>query len=59
MSQLGVRRKIIFFFIAEESLNVAADMAENVKKPAGHWRNKEEGMEESKRKNKLHTSVKK
>jgi hypothetical protein len=59
MAQLGVRRKISFSSSQKKSLNVAADVVENIKKPGGHWREKAKGPEEIKRKNKLHTLGKK
>jgi hypothetical protein len=34
-------------------------VVENIKKPAGHWRDKAKGLEEIKGKNKLHTWGKK
>jgi len=48
LAQLGVRRKINFSSSQKKSLNVAADVVENIKKPAGHWRDKAKGLEEIK-----------
>jgi len=58
-AKLCVRRKISFSSSQKKSLNVVADVVENIKKPAGHWRDKAKGLEETKGKNELHTSEKK
>ena len=52
MAQLGVRRKISSSSSQKKSLNVAADVVENIKKPAGNLRDKAKRLEEIKRKNK-------
>jgi hypothetical protein len=43
LAQLGVGIKISFSSTYKKSLNVAADMVENIKKPTGHWSDKAKG----------------